>query len=81
LQGLATPFAFARIQWVANRWIFDAATLQSEVGRIFSEMEPQIAVWSLPLAFGISVLIGVFFGMYPAIAAARLDPIEALRHE
>jgi len=48
---------------------------------MFSEMEPTVALWSLPLAFGISVGIGVIFGLYPARAAARLDPIEALRHE
>ena len=81
LLGMATPFAFGRMQWIANKWIFDAATLQSEVGRIFSEMEPKVALWSLPVAFGISVMIGVFFGMYPALSAAKLDPIEALRHE
>jgi len=37
--------------------------------------------WSIPLAFGISVTIGVIFGLYPAMRAARMDPIEALRHE
>jgi putative ABC transport system permease protein len=41
----------------------------------------EIPVWAMILAVGVSAATGVLFGMFPAIKAARLDPIEALRHE
>jgi putative ABC transport system permease protein len=46
-----------------------------------AEMPTQVTAWSLALSVGISMGVGVVFGLYPAIRAAMLDPIVALRHE
>ncbi len=56
------------------------------VGVIGSQFEiagvhPEIATYSIFLAFGAALLSGLFFGTYPAARAARLRPIEALRFE
>ena len=44
-------------------------------------MEASVPVWAIVAAFGYCSAIGIFFGLYPANKAAKLDPIEALRYE
>ena len=59
--------------------IFGAAT--ALVISRFTPIPAAVELWSVALGIGITAAVGLFFGLYPSMRAARLDPIEALRRE
>jgi putative ABC transport system permease protein len=57
-------------------WIISRA-----VGLVFPNLPTAVPLWAAVAGVGVSVGVGLFFGIWPAGRAARLDPVEALRYE
>jgi putative ABC transport system permease protein len=51
------------------------------VGALFPSLPSKVPLWAVFTGFGVSVAIGLFFGTWPAVKAARLNPVDALRYE
>ena len=78
-QFLAEAAALTGVGGILGILIAIAATFL--IGFLVPSLPSAVPLWAVVTGFSVSVAVGVFFGVWPAVKAARLDPVEALRYE
>lgn len=51
------------------------------ISALVPALPSEVPAWAVITGLGVSVAVGIFFGVWPAFQAARLDPVEVLRYE
>lgn len=77
-QFLIEAIALTLVGGVAGLTVGEIASL---VVNRYSPLPAYVPLWAIALGLGVSGMVGLFFGLWPAWKAARLDPVEALRYE
>jgi putative ABC transport system permease protein len=79
LQFLMEAMALTGLGGIVGIFVSIGVTLLVSV--LVPSLPSEVPSWAVIAGFTVSVMIGLFFGVWPAMKAARLDPVEALRYE
>ncbi len=64
-----------------NDYFITARARPGKRKKLVPSLPSAVPAWALGAGFAVSVAAGIFFGVWPAVKAAQLDPVEALRYE